>query len=504
MFIKATASITFACFIVTLYGCFSQQDIPRESLPFMESRISQIVTTQGELISFRPDMHGNYAVLVDSMIVGVRATNGEVSIPLSEVSRITVERFDAGKTVLAVVGGAAVIALVALATKESCPFVYSYDGTQYVFDGEPYGGAICEGLKRTDWCRLEHLKPASGEYRLLLTNEVDETQFTDEFKLWVVDHRPGLEVMADAEGELHTIDKPAPPVQAMDGKKGDILKWVAAQDPLCWETDLLSRDPARAADWRDTLYLSFLRPEEKQTGKLVVGGSTTLWGSQMLKRMTELRGVETNNWFDMLRSPSMRQILDAWNGREELYRLQVKVRVANKWVTRGEISGGGPFITEDRIVVLDLSGVMGDTLQILLAPPAGFWQIDRLAMEYGKDEHINIQEISASRALGHDGADLLGTLDSTDGRYYMTPEVGQTATLTFRVPPQNAGLERAVFAKVSGYYSMHMNTNRPPQTGLLNRISFEHGFPVRFSLEEFVKWRTGQLKSLQGVRDGGR
>ena len=52
------------------------------------------------------------------------------------------------------VGTVAIIVGVAAATKQSCPFVYSWDGKQYVFDAEPYGGAITRGLEKDDFSTL--------------------------------------------------------------------------------------------------------------------------------------------------------------------------------------------------------------------------------------------------------------------------------------------------------------------------------------------------------------
>jgi hypothetical protein len=82
---------------------------------------------------------------------------------------------------------------VVAATKQSCPFVYSWDGSQYVFDAEPYGGAITRGLEKDDFTQLEQLREQDGLYRLKMVNEVDETQLTNLTELWVVDHLLGPE-----------------------------------------------------------------------------------------------------------------------------------------------------------------------------------------------------------------------------------------------------------------------------------------------------------------------
>jgi hypothetical protein len=67
----------------------------------------------------------------------------------------------------------------------SCPFVYSWDGKQFIFDSEPYGGAITRGLERDDYSELEHLTPDKNLYRLMISNEMDETQYTNLMELIV-------------------------------------------------------------------------------------------------------------------------------------------------------------------------------------------------------------------------------------------------------------------------------------------------------------------------------
>ena len=506
---KTTTYITLVCFIITLYGCSSEQEVERASLEPTENRISAVVTTDGQLYNFPYRFStSSYATLVDTIIVGYLKDGRRVEIPLSSVWRIYLTKNDPGKSIiggLAVIAGAAVVIFaIAAATKESCPFVYSYDGRQYVFDGEPYGGAICEGLKRTDWAQLEHLKPVDGEYRLLLTNEVDETQFTDELKLWIIDHRPECEVLLDANGKAYTVAQRIKPVRATDNRGKDQLLWLGENDLRSWESDLDTRNPNIAADLRDSIRLSFPKPEKARSAKLIVSGGTTLWGSQMLKRMIELRGEAIPVWYEEMKSLPARQMLDLWNLREELYHLLVRVRVGNQWQTRGEILGCGPFITEERVVPLDLQGVEGDSVDIMLTPAAGFWQLNSFAMDYSASMHVDVQEISAKGITGDEGEDLLEVLSATDGVNYAAPRLGQKATVVFPVPPEKTGSRRTIFAKASGYYEMHMNASGPPKTEMVNRIAMEPGFPTSFAIDEYLKWKAEVTETANAGKRGSQ
>ena len=60
---------------------------------------------------------------------------------------------------------------------------------------------LTRGLERDDYGDLEHLRADSaGLYRLLVTNEVPETQYTNSMRLLVVDHRPGARFEMDEFG----------------------------------------------------------------------------------------------------------------------------------------------------------------------------------------------------------------------------------------------------------------------------------------------------------------
>ena len=497
MITKTIAWITLACFVATLSGCYTTEQIPRDQIPTKEKVvITEAVTYKGEHYKFKYDVGG---VGRDSMLVGTLEDGRMVGIPLSEIQSVYIRTTDVPLTILAVIGTmafvAGVAALIFVLLKESCPFVYSYDGQQYVFDGEPYGGAICDALERTDWCKLEHLKPVDGEYRLLLTNEVNETQYTDEFKLWAVDHQPGTAVLPDGEGNLYCVRTPLPVTRATDARGNDITRWVRDNDKLFWTSDLRSKDPGSVSDRRDTISLRFPKPKGAARAKLVVNGSTTLWGSQMLKKMTELRGQEVPRWYESLKDPANQMLLEGWGMREELYKLQVKVAGPTGWVTRGILWGGGPFISEDRVVPLDLKQIEGDTLQILLAPPTGFWQLNSFAIDYSEEATPEYLEIAGSSMIGHDGADLGALLRATDKRYYVMPETGQKATLVFPAPPVKAGCVRTLFAKVSGYYDIRAKAEGAPMAEILERIANEPGYPVSFALEEYAKWKSELMRA---------
>src|SRR5215475_5841264 len=153
-------------------------------------------------------------------------------IALDHVQRFWVERKELSKarTIGLIAGVTAGVLIastaIALATKQSCPFIYSWDGSEYVFDAEPYGGAVTRGLERDDYSELEHLRAENGLYRLMVTNEVPETQYSNLMELQVVDHPAATRVASDEWGGFHVLASPHRPTSARDNQGRDLLPWL--------------------------------------------------------------------------------------------------------------------------------------------------------------------------------------------------------------------------------------------------------------------------------------
>jgi hypothetical protein len=397
------------------------------------------------------------------------------AVAMADVQRVWIQKIDPTRTTLAVIGvGVAAFAVafsIALATKESCPFVYSWDGTRYVFDAEPYGGAVTRGLERDDFGDLEHLRPDSaGLYRLLVTNEVNETQYTNSMQLIVVDHRRGTRFEMDELGQLHAVTSAVAPSSARDQQGRDLTPWLRATDEKIWEP-LPSSDTTASA--RQEILLTFPRPRGATHANLVARAGTGIWGSHMIRELLALRGSAVRDWYASIDSSRPAQdSLRAWNLREELFVLRLDVQEADGWHTRGLLPGGGPFITESRVVPMDVSHSSGDSLRMRIRPPSGFWALNSFAISYGDEERpVAVDTIAPLTARTPDGRDLLPDLAAPDDRYYAMPTTADRALVSFRAPPPRAGTERTIFLQTRGYYRLHLDERGTPDVAALQRIA---------------------------------
>jgi hypothetical protein len=434
----------------------------------------------------------------EDKFIGITSEKKEKEILLNRIRSVRIVKLE--KQMVYLFGAVAVLAggmLIGSLTapdpppSESCPFIFSFNGREYVFDAEPYGAAISRSLKRADWCELEHIKEVDGEYRLRMENFLDETQYTDEFKLMVVDHPAGSKVAPGISGEIHTISKPASPLTAFSSRGEDLLAAVSRKDEEFWESRITETNIERIDDARDELILEFTKPKGARTAKLLVNACTSYWGARMGRTFLNLYGNRIQEWYDEVdrKGPAYYKTL-AWYINEGLYMLKIQVDTGKGWEVRGTMLGGGPFVSKDRLYVLDVSDIPGETLRIKLEPAVNFWRIDYMGVEYTEDQPVSVQEIEAVEAIDHTGRDVKESLKANDALYHVMPEIGDSVEFRFPAPEQVPGWERTIILKAVGYYIIHLRQELgEPRLDIIRRFHTEPGFTAQFALKEYMKWK---------------
>jgi hypothetical protein len=461
-------------------------------------RIIGITTSDGSVKMFD---HGYLARIKDQTLYA-QISRKPFEIPLAQVQRYWVEtrQLSVARTVGLVAGIGAVVAIVVVAAEVAksggfkmgslggggcCLFVYSWDGSQYTFDAEAYTAAITRGLERDDYSVLAHLREQDGQYRLMISNDMDETQFTNLLELWVVDHAPGVQPRAGGNGTLYGLSEPLAPLSARDGEGNDLLPWLKYRDKLIWE-------PAPVADrngsLRREIVLTFPRPPLAGRGRLITSSTYALWAGYMAGRNLQLLGRDLPAWYrEIDESPAARNRLLDWMASDELFALKVEVEEADGWQPRALLPVSGPFTSDERVVELDVSRAAGGNLRIRLRPPAGFWAFNSFAIDYGADAPLSVTRVPLATARDEYGADLLPALAAADDRYYRMDTIGERAWVTFPAPPLQPGKDRTVFLHTRGYYLMHVPADGEPNWTAFEQIMREPGAGARASAEAYAR-----------------
>jgi hypothetical protein len=481
---RRTISILLVFCVIA--ACTKKVTIPKDRIRSTREKIIQAVLVNGDVVRF--DAYCGRFLRDQQQIAGVTIDGKGVRLKMEEILSVQVSKVNVPGTVAVIAGAAVGTILIIAAAKESCPFVYSFDGEKYVFDAEPLGGAIASGLQKTDYSRLEHLKPVDGKYRLLFRNEVPETQYTDSVSLLITDHPKNASVVPDIAGNMYVIHQPIPPTSASDENNRSLMKFVASRDDVAWQTKLPEHLNVDRDDLRHHLTFEFQKPSGVKKAKLLINAGTALWGSHMIRAMLELRGNQVDAWYQGVNRHGIEALqLIQFIEREELYLLKVHVREGDSWNQRAFITGQGPFINEDRAIDLDLSNVSGEKVLIRLNPPMGFWAIDSVAITYEDPQTINPIEIAVASTDDQYGKDVSQLIQRQDQTYQVLSQIGDWVKMDFPAPSQKQDTNRTVFLKTSGYYEIHLTKDKPEQTERIQTLMSTPGAIVRYAIQEYQK-----------------
>jgi hypothetical protein len=471
---------------------------PSQVVSNPEMHIAQIITNTNFTYVF--DNDGGKLQVSHAAVTGYAPDNTWIEINPDSILYANVERTSAGSSFLATIGVIllvlAGIVLIIAATKQSCPFVYSFDGEKYVFDAEPLGGAITRGLERTEYSRLEHLKAVDNELKLVVRNEVEETQYIDQMRLLNVKHDEDKQVYPDLEGKFYQIKELLKPLAVYDENGRDLSKVISENDGLYWQTKMPVDSSLLQKRYRHELTFVFPRPEKARNVKLIVNIGTTLWGSKMIREMLQLYGNSIDSWYSKVNNKEIEyyQMMN-FTENEETYKLKIFAKSENKWIPKGFINGGGPLISETRVYNLDISDIKGDSLVLKCNPPYGFWTVDYAAVEYNYYSDPIIEYIPLAEAVAKKDIDVKDKISNRDSIYYVMPKVGDAFSMIYIQDEDQNQNSSTYYLESTGYYELHLAKDQPLQVEKLSRFIIP-GEIVRWANQNYSEWK----KENQGTK----
>jgi hypothetical protein len=408
-----------------------------------------------------------------------------VSIPVSEVQLAWVKTVNAGASILQGVAGVLVIGLlVAITAADEDTGTDFFDGIlesepesvavppraykdfweSYFVDAELHGAAPGQGFKITEWTAVDFAPGSGGRDTFLFGNELAVPKSTDELKVVVVDHPDASMVVPDLEGTMHTVSTPVKPLKACDQHRRDILPLVGENDGLFWTSPEDERNPKKKEDLRDELIFEFPKPGGKaaKRAKLIVNATNTMWASHFAGQFVGIPGVSPVKTSGPGKTDMSGGRSRDWYREEEFYKLRVWVETKTGWQPRQTIYGGGPFVPRDKVCVLDVGDASGSTLKIKLMPPANFWMIDRLAVDYSRDLPVEVNELNpeSAAAPGLSSDDVLSALAGVDGRYLDLPTPTDKVEMTFLPSALKPGMQRSIFLRTVSRYEIRPSPGR--------------------------------------------
>ncbi|OMP30737.1 hypothetical protein [Mangrovimonas sp. DI 80] len=384
-----------------------------------------------------------------------------VSFPLSDITSISVNDKNTGKTVASAIGvtiGAiALIAIIVALTKSSCPFLYVKNGNEYQFGGELYPGIITPNMQCEDYLKLPDLKVTNNTYDIKVTNELKEVQHTDFLELVEISHSPDISVLMDQNGNPHTFSKLQAPKQSIVHGVKTHLDWVLEKDsrPFQFNNELDSDTSVRGVDFL------FEKPKfATSQAKLYLSVKNSLWLDYVFGKFNEQFGTYYPEFQKQQQTSSKRKSLD-WIEAQHIP-LSIYVKTTNGWELVERLRTVGPMAYRDLAVAVDMGKVEGEQLAVRLETGFMFWEVDYIGIDYSENVDLAIEHITPYKAIDQQGRDVTETLLTADRNYLIQPNVGDEVTVTFPIELNESNLNRTYFLKNRGYYNYIRHYDKEP------------------------------------------
>lgn len=388
-----------------------------------------------------------YTDLVDLGTIG-----DLVEISISDITKLEVieknKAKSTGVTVLTAAGIAvglyAVLIVIILLTKSSCPFISAYDGETYVLQGETFGGAIVPALAREDFLPLPDLS-ISKDLKLMISNELKERQYTDMADLMVVAHNPDERIFIDPTGNLFKSKTFHKPTHARLNNDLDMLFPLSEVDNIFCTFNDVTHDPI------NELYVKFDNPESKYPHGLLLSLKNNYWLEYVIAEFYSAFGENYSKFVAKQQKRSGDEILE-WMDQQEMM-LTIEAKTESGWKEVQKIKTIGPLMNREVLIPLDDIAFSDEGLEVRLRTGFMFWELDKISLtELTPISTENRETLKPISAIDEKDQDVLSPLLANDGVYMEQPEVGNRAYLTYRFENYNPNKTYSTFLHSRGYY----------------------------------------------------
>lgn len=420
----------------------------------------------------------------------------EFRIPLSQISKVDTYSKDTGKDATALALTIAAIPVAALGIImlawlidppdfSSCPYAYFMNSSgNFEFLGEIFGGAIYGPLERHDFMLLPDAIKETGSYIIRINNELSEIQYVNLAEIMAVQHNPGVKVLPDRTGRLHTITDLMLPCKAESLGGNDLLSCLNKVDG---DSFIFNEYPEVTSDSSafNSVIMAFGIPPDADTGKLVIRAGNQIWGDYQINEFTKLFGKKYDNWIRKQRNTDGSTALK-WQHGQKLF-MDVSVRTDTGWRYIDYFELTGPMGRRDLVMAIPLkdAGLTGQKdLQVKLTTGFMFWEMDYAGMDFSGNAPVSIQYIHPLSAITESGSEVATNLSDDDHNYYIQHHTGEAATITYQIPEVTPGMATTLILHSKGYYEHVRDYEGPPEVARLLLLT-EPGRFSRMSSDNF-------------------
>jgi hypothetical protein len=419
--------------------------------------------------------------------------NSSVSIPLSNISSISINDKNTGRSIanvlLGTVGTMFAALLLVAALKSSCPFVYIKNDNKFDFVGELYPGTITANMQKDDYLSLPNFDAQNGEYIIKVSNHLKEIQYTDLLQLLLVNHSKDIEVLLDNKGQVQTFKKIEEPVKVTldNGTNNKVTALKKDNDFYSFNTPKSTFNSTRDVEFM------FNKPKGNHKAKLYLTAKNSVWLDYIFGKFNEQFGLYYNT-FQKEQQNLPAEAMKKWANGQNIP-LSIYLKTIRGWQLVEQIKTVGPMTMRDIAIPIDLSDVAENKVQIKLETGFMFWEVDYVGMDFSENIDLDIQYINPSEAIDQNGKTVTDLLLENDNKYFAQPNIGDEVVVKFPVKDFKTELQQTVFLKNRGYYNYIRDYKGIPDFEKLESFREDNTF-TRFSEKAYFDFVNFDLKTL--------
>jgi len=412
--------------------------------------------------------------------------NGQrASVNLNEVKEIEILDKNKGLSTLLNIGitGASVIGgfYIFLLIVCGCPHNYTFDGEKYHYSNTLFTGATAPNLERDDYKSLPDYHPENSEYKMLIKNEENESQFTNLLEMIVVNHTKNIEVVLDQQGNVYTILNREKAIKITDDLGNNLSSKINDADDDSYAFDQVGKDDF------SHVYATFKASEAKENAKIIIRSKNSTWGGFVYHSFAELMGKNYTKWMknNLKRTPKEAQ--------EDIIKagipLMVEIKKNGNWTALEAINLISEVNYNEVAISVPKENLGDSTIEFRITSGYKFWELDAVHMDFSSPEKVKIEKLKPTSATGNE--DFTKSVLFDDNNYMQHKNTGDSALINFENLPTSSE-SRSLFLHSKGYYISKKQYEGPTNWQAMFALKQNGGFSL-FSKELYDAYKNMTL-----------
>ena len=268
----------------------------------------------------------------------------------------------------------------------SCPYIYSWNGSNYNLEGEAFGTALGKALETETSIVLQNLVTSNNRLKIKLTNERPETHFFNNIQLLAVETDKSVTVYSDNNNYLCSVKKHKKILKAIDRNKTEVTDLFVDDDDNYWKSDLSSATPE--LNFEDQVVVELENVDQVDSLSLVVSAINSEISSVVFGYLQKLLGDEFANFTRAAETdPEIIEILN-----KTLYRSSLKIDIWNgiAWEYADLVYPEANKVEFKKLIRLPVIKNENDIMKIRLRCLSDVWKIDALSFDDSPINKLNM------------------------------------------------------------------------------------------------------------------